>query len=380
MSPLLHRRSILLLLVLTLTGGLLVSKAQRPSVSLAGGSYASDEMMQSTLEADTTSLVRVPESDRVRAYINEYRDEITKDPSHYDSMEISEKYYDLIGPERMLDVLEANPYCHAKAHNLGRLIYIKNNRNISKALAIAGTRCTEATFHGVLMQVFADLGGNPKHLSGSDFAKTALTFCDKPEVQKYLNEGSCVHAIGHALMFLADNDVHEGTQLCDVFPDRGRRYYCATGVFMQREKTVADQDAKVSTTYPCNQSDYPAACYRHKLRDVFPNKPDEARALCLSMPHGVDRQGCFHGLGFGFYKAMVEDPKRMTTLCSSDDTTDQKMCVEGAAGVMMLNLGESITAQICAEEASSTGTFCRGGMAVNNNGMNRDFDLYYVRR
>lgn len=318
--------------------------------------------------------------------IDEFRRETESDPFSYDSYEVSEYYYDILGPDVMLDVLEENPNCHLKAHNLGRLIYIRNERNLTKALEITGTRCTEAAFHGVLMQVFKDFGGNPDELSGEHvdekaFSDIAVQLCDREDIKNDIGIASCMHTVGHAFMFLVNNDIARGLQLCEAFPQNEHRYFCASGVFMQREKTVGRKDATVSARFPCDSFDHPAACYRYKLRDVFPSQNySDAQRLCTSLPNGPERNGCFHGLGFTYMYNVENNPRDLEAICTSDDDVDKRMCVEGAIARFRIYNEVAAAERICSVQPDPLRSWCDAVVPVENAfGIHGNIDLYYVR-
>lgn len=320
--------------------------------------------------------------------IREYKDVLRKNPLDYDNFDESEKFYNILGPELMLDIMEEeNLNCHSKAHNLGRLIYINNDRDFSKALWIAGKRCTEAAFHGVLMQIFEDIGLDPtklseNHVTSDEFAEIALSICDHETVRNgiEIDFGSCIHSVGHAIMFVVGHDIKSGLKLCDVFPDKARQYYCATGVFMEREKMMGREDAKISSRFPCDSFDHPAACYRYKLRDVFPLYDYQgALKLCQSLPHGPERNGCFHGMGFTYYLLTRKDPLVLRAICDSTDKTDQQMCAEGAAGRFTIYFGRDYSRQLCSLQSQPFRQWCEDGVVSHGFGMNKNIDMYYVR-
>ncbi len=316
--------------------------------------------------------------------IDIYRAEMQKNPNIYDSYKASEHYYDLLGPDIMLDVLEENPQCHLKSHNLGRLIYIKNNRELPKALSIAGSRCSYGAFHGILGQVLDDASGTTtaEHLTDDAFVKTALTFCDRDDVKKQAVEGACVHSIGHAFMLLFENDFDKALKQCGIFSARIRQYYCVTGVFMQREKTKGQEDASSSNRFPCDTYEHPAACYRYKLRDVFPISDYKgARNFCASLEHGAERNGCFHGLGFTYYLIALKKPSLLTNICSSDNETDRRMCVEGVAGRFEIFYNRESVLRVCESQPNDVRQWCEralfAGSGFGINSTSDNIDMYF---
>jgi hypothetical protein len=297
-----------------------------------------------------------------------------------------EKYYDSIGPETMLSVLNENKFCHEQAHNLGRAIY-DHTKNLAAATSICKTQCTGGCIHGVLMKVIAEdspakKGAPGDHASINDLTTSLrnklATMCENNAITRYTGTGDCYHAMGHALLTLAEYDVHEGLELCKIFSEKGNGpvYFCATGIFMERDLMHGEADKLISNVYPCDTSDYPAACFRYKLRHVFDLTTEYTAGaqFCLTLA-GNARSGCFHGLGFGAHKAVYRNENTINAICGLGSARDKKMCLEGVFG--KINVYDTKYAQtLCASYDTGDKAICTAASTMRNFSTKRDFTEY----
>jgi hypothetical protein len=300
-----------------------------------------------------------------------------------------EKNYDVYGPQAIRDAFQDVPYCHDAGHNFGRVVYDRSD-NFTDAVLICGASCTGGCIHGVLMQMFqerSDLVKKPsapgEHISLNDlkpgFQEDIKNICTSSStVTSFTGMGNCYHAVGHAFAALAELDIPSALNLCRVFEDVGvgAVYYCATGVYMEREVETGSYDAKISNTFPCDDSLFPAACFRYKFEQVFefPRDIEAAKSLCLSLS-GNEQEGCFHGLGLSSYKALDKDPSLINSVCGSGSAEDQRMCLEGAIGILKIYDPSKVNV-ICDKNWTGDRNMCQSAAKIFNFGMNRDFGPY----
>lgn len=306
------------------------------------------------------------------------------------SVEAFRSYYDIYGPNVMLDVLNENTSCHSQAHNLGRVIY-EHSQDLAASVLICQNKCSEGCIHGVFMGMFETEKNNlDTHKEGDDHVTTKdlspmlqskITHtCEKSEITRFMGVGNCYHAIGHAVASLANYDIPAALDLCNLFNDYGigAIYYCATGVYMERDVTLGkhDADMKGEPLYPCDTSVYPAACYRYKLRRIFslPREYKKAEDICLGLT-GSQRKGCFHGLGFGSQKLVYDDPKSLNVLCGGGDTEDKRMCIEGVFGLINV-YDKKRSLRACSFYTAGEKAVCFEASTIANFGMERDFERY----
>lgn len=292
-----------------------------------------------------------------------------------------ESRYDSLSPELMLDVLNENKQCHVEAHNLGRVIY-KHTHDLVSSLQICQNKCTEGCIHGALMALFnapQDAGDPSAQSLTPELQRTIAATCDNRSITRYTGVGNCYHALGHVIDALVEGDTSAAIGLCrSVFESvgPGATFFCATGVYMQEDLLFGGRDAKKDNRlYPCDDSLYPAACYRFKLYHLFtlPGEYASAAALCLSLS-GDQEAGCFNGLGTDGYWMIRDNPVSLNQLCGFGDATDKRMCVEGALG--LLNVYSPGTAQRACELYLGDAAMCDTAARLSNFSMNRDFQLY----
>jgi|GEM_PF-2143520 len=342
-----------------------------------------DEWMSPT----STEATQYDLATSTKALIKQFRESIQPYLSKRDAlvpMSVYEKDYATYGPDIMIDALNRDRFCHAQAHNLGRVIYAHVG-NLADSLAICESKCTDGCIHGVLMGMFhAPISADDptvQEITPALSAQIADT-CTNPDIIQYTGIGNCYHAIGHVLASLVDEEVPQALSLCkSIFGAKygeGAVYYCATGVYMQ-QSIASSEDTLASSTRQlaqCTSNLYPAACYRYNLHTAFnlPSEYQKATAFCLSLA-GSQQQGCFHGLGFGAYKMVYQNPASLNVLCGTGTDIDKQMCIEGALGLISTS-DKGFANSACELYTEGDRTMCMKAATIQNFGMNRDFDLY----
>lgn len=333
-------------------------------------------------ESELSSLDRVATKPVAEGKDVESFRAIDKKYSPHIPFQIISDFYDRIGPQTMLDLISQNQACHVKGHNVGRVIFAKTN-SLDASMQICGYRCSNGCFHGILMEMFKDQNkdSSDKHLSLEVLKNELKTFCDKKTVKDYIIKGNCTHGLGHVVAFLADYDIKKALSYCDLFQEAGLIYYCATGLYMEREQLMAEDDLKKSLFYPCDSDNFPAACFRYRIRISLADKfsHQDMALKCLEIKDQRQKQGCFHGLGFGYYKLIEEDPKKLMAVCGGGNTDDQRMCIEGAVGILSI-ANEDRAIEACSQTFGQARQACIKALKIGNFGMDRDFKLYYYKR
>lgn len=202
------------------------------------------------------------------------------------------KFYDIIGFDAIFNILEERGFCHNKGHNVGRIVYTRNNGSLLESLRICGHRCTNACFHGALMQ----------HMDNTQSAFSYFsTLCDgsgelsKTVVEEYFSVGTCYHAVGHAVMSSSSYDPFAAISSCKSIGDRLKAYFCAHGAFHEYYLGQQGNTAATALLYPCDlTNDFPAACYRtcFLYKTFFRDKGFRPMAeICLAMEDRRQRLG-----------------------------------------------------------------------------------------
>ncbi len=295
---------------------------------------------------------------------------------------VYQRFYPTLGLDALKEILNEDEYCHAEAHSLGRLLYKETGRDLSYALSLSEETCASGLFHGALMEAFGDIHQlHGARLDAPEIRDFAINFCEDPKERPAdVVKGDCIHAIGHAIAYLADYDLSSSLALCNAFPDVGGRYYCATGLYMQALESASDSPVRNEAPSVCGRNDYPAACYRYALRIPFKTDPKNILAYCDALPHGTERNGCFHGAGKILGNTINDTPSLLSTFCASANLTDRRMCVEGAVGHTASFEGQASTsAHICTTQKEPWRGWCEHATEVRNFGMERDFSTYAVQ-
>ncbi|HEV8578089.1 MAG TPA: hypothetical protein VGX68_03320 [Thermoanaerobaculia bacterium] len=276
--------------------------------------------------------------------------------------QVYREYLETLGTPGILDALEAlNPYCHNEAHELGRAVF-SQRKDLGRALAECGSRCSSGCLHGVLKEAF----GN----STMEEIKPRLpSVCTQGAMADIQRPGNCAHGMGHALMLILGNDVEKAIAGCAGFGDDAMAYYCVTGVYMELFDHAGEWAAKeTGPFYPCDvYTRFPAACYRYQAPRMLKRLGDRTKVaeLCRTLP-AAQRLGCFHGFGFANLYAVSQQPDLISSLCPETPAEEQTVCLEGAieslaafnpvrASFLCLSLKDR-AAEIC-KAAAQEGTY-----------------------
>lgn len=323
-----------------------------------------------------------------KKYINSFKEKAEKTEDIFNiPIPTIEKYYDIIGPSAMLDVVEEDPLCHDKGHNIGRVIFYRT-KSFEKSLNICGSRCDGGCFHGVVEELIKTFAKSKKKNIDDDSLlkypefKIFLNDLCQDDYRRYAKIGSCYHAIGHALMFLSGYNISKANNFCHLLKEekgKGGVYYCSTGVYMEYQHAFGIDDLRSNRgAYPCNESvDFPAACYRYRLQFLYRSLDNvsQAKEHCLSLDEHK-RLGCFHGLGFAFYGAVMKNPSLLPAICGAGNLNDQRMCIDSAIGpITPRSLRKAKEA--CTYLSGAAKAYCVEAVSNGNFGMNKPFDLYY---
>ena len=288
---------------------------------------------------------------------------------------IYERHVPQIGVNGILDVLEESP-CHSQAHAVGKIIYARLGA-LGEAIHLAGDRCTNAVFHGILMEAFT---AGSEHLNLLRLEDDIDRVC-RPEVISTQKVGNCAHGIGHAVMSLSRYDVDRAVEACKRLERPQLQYYCATGAFMEYDGVHGGEDVKRSLHYPCDlQADFPAACYRYKMSRTVGEVVargggiDTVAAECLPLER-QQRLGCFHGLGLAFLRDVLDSPALIKVVCGFGDGDDRRMCIEGAIE-KLADLDESAARRACEHVAAEDRSICAAAAAEKMYRLDKDFSLY----
>ncbi len=304
-------------------------------------------------------------------------------------VDIFEKFYDTLGPERMLAILDERPYCHSEAHNLGSLMY-ERTKDMPGSILRCQSKCSVGCAHGVLLGLVAEereksgLKGDPRAEDLTPALRTKIAgLCDNPDVTRFTGQGSCYHALGHAYAYFTGNEVLETLKLCKTLSKKGDGavFHCSIGAYMERSTEYGPVDVKAdaSRLYPCTVGDFPSACYRYRIPLLFQRKsdPEKIAAFCMTLTQ-PDRGACFHALGLSDYQLAVVEPEAINRVCGAGTMSDKRMCLDGALG-QTIAFGLDINESLCDAYAGMTKSECMKS-DVSTFNLRRDYSAYMVTR
>ncbi len=227
-----------------------------------------------------------------------------------------------------------NANCHEAMHAIGRSAFHEFG-SIAEAYARADYSCWGGYLHGVV-----EASMSRKKLSDLS-AETLRTMCDsvKTAGETSFMHFSCVHGIGHALMYIGHNDLPNILLRCDDLGDEWESRQCANGAFM--ENTLADSDHP-SHFQPKDDLNFPCSVVRDKDKDVcyqvqskfildhFKWNFSKAFNFCSTLSTERFRSLCAQGLGAGVSVYTAYDPKAIYGICSGSDGNLPDECLYGA--------------------------------------------------
>lgn len=196
--------------------------------------------------------------------------------------------------------------CHTLSHYLGQYEY-QRLKSVRKVYASTDELCSGGIYHGTIEGYFMEKGiffdGTPEmdEIMRQEINKV----CGHESEYSRTNEfGNCIHGLGHALMYVTNNDLVRALKLCDHVESVGYREACYTGALMQNYNSANDKDhpsiyVKANDPmYPCYilEKRYQSSCYSYGVLTNFQFDAGKAIALCESVPLDYSRE-CFKTYG-----------------------------------------------------------------------------------
>ncbi len=203
--------------------------------------------------------------------------------------------------DEVMSVIERNIHdanifktCHQITHEFGRIEYEKS-KNIREVLGRSNHVCYEGYFHGAAEAYFLDQNISLQ-VTDERFKNSIPNVCG--QIKNYLNSDlymSCLHGLGHALMYVTLNEVPLALLLCDELATTSSREGCYSGIFMENRTNEFSVDHPTiyirasEPDYPCTilESKYLDTCYGYQAVRVYINSSfsfTEAVKFCQSAP------------------------------------------------------------------------------------------------
>lgn len=242
--------------------------------------------------------------------------------------------------------------CHEMAHFLGRTQY-SQIKDVGKALSDCLPICFSGCYHGVLEQYLIDKNLSFDNQYDSRLAKEVPGLCGKREgyEQRELYN-QCLHGLGHALMFLTDNELPKSLKLCDELKSAADNLnkmsdgeWCYSGAFMENSTSSTNKDhpskylSRVDPMYPCNILDekYLDMCYALQsfyFADFVNYDWRKTFQLCQKVPY-LYQATCFRSIGQNLV-GFTQDLNLIKTNCGlTQEVETEKYCIQGV--ILALN-------------------------------------------
>jgi len=247
----------------------------------------------------------------------------------------TEDIIDALAP--LEDVREVFARCHELTHYIARNDY-KDTKSISDSYSTCTSVCWGGCYHGVMEQYF-DEKDIPLYTSDtSKISREIVNACGKQEDHKISREYfECLHGIGHAMMFITNEDLPYSLSLCDNLKENQDREACYGGAFMESSSSSTSHPSRFikddDPMYPCNILDekYLETCYMYqsshfaKISNYDWVKVGELCEL-VSEPY---QEGCFTIIGSNQVGSYMDTEKFIETCSSFEETDNRNSCNRG---------------------------------------------------
>ena len=122
--------------------------------------------------------------------------------------------------------------CHEETHYLSREEYQKK-KNIRDVFASCNHSCLGGCFHGAVEGYFIEKNIAIGSEDDSEVSGEIPQICgQQKDYEKTQQHTECLHGLGHAVMFLTENDLIRSLKLCDNLKTKSEQELCFTGAFM----------------------------------------------------------------------------------------------------------------------------------------------------
>ncbi|OGZ44905.1 MAG: hypothetical protein A2756_03470 [Candidatus Ryanbacteria bacterium RIFCSPHIGHO2_01_FULL_48_27] len=273
----------------------------------------------------------------------------------------------------IFDRHEAEPLffdnCHEVAHFLGQEAY-RRMRSVSQIFAQSSRACLGGAFHGAVEGYFMERAMLPGMVSDAVMGQEIANLCgEKKTYTRPQDFIECNHGMGHALMFLAEDDLLRALHLCDYLPNTEQRQLCFTGALMANFTGAQSKDHPAKyfraddPLYPCPilSDEYQEMCYTYGVLSLHQEDYEKAVAICRLVPEHY-QDACFKT--YGRDRTMItSDAATITRQCSIiGSPIFERDCVNAAAFNLVIRFGmETVYAfNLCALQSGASAGGCYG--------------------
>lgn len=231
--------------------------------------------------------------------------------------------------------------CHTLVHHLGEEV-IKRAYTLEEIFTHAKSFCSYGYTHGILAAM-------SKNKIEHGIVKEGTDAC-----QRYSGR-SCLHGLGHALIYMTDYDLRKALHLCDTYSAGLVPGPCYDGIFMEYSLSslspnhaLSPQEIQNPLTI-CNaiEEQYRLRCYWRsvpirllKFPRITPVQPSTVADVGKEIvPHM--RPAFWYGIGKQVDALTGGNAKDIFSFCAQLPLEAHQGCLEGAAGNMVVVDGGS---------------------------------------
>lgn len=272
-------------------------------------------------------------------------------------------------------------YCHLLAHNISAREASKDLSHWKDVIARSPQGlCGNGGLHGAFQERFRD---EPWTGETEDIIRELSGVCDPRDAWNptFLERSSCMHGLGHLLMFATAADIRQSVELCGVFGTGGDgfRRTCIDGAFMQIFQPVEPEDESLVADVVRDLGSREEFCAGFTsiartscLKESWPLDPDsilsgrELSGLCAPLLSEPDEyRYCASGLVYVSFGRIGYNAAHMMQLCADTPPEFKNICVARTASRFIetdwKNIPEALG--VCAAADSETKESCYAELA-----------------
>ncbi len=269
-------------------------------------------------------------------------------------------------------------YCHVLGHNLSAKETAKDPSRWKDVVARSPSGvCSNGAIHGAFQERFRSESlpeGNydtfKEELRGACDARGSWS-------PTGLEQGSCIHALGHLSMYVTAADIRASLSLCDeiAYPRNGydMRQLCYDGAFMQIFQPLEPDDfaliegkeqtkTTVLTFCASFEAPYRVSCVSESaafFREEMRKDPDALLGHCALLPEGQERSRCKNALVHYIVPQLNLDVDRVVSYCQEFPEKERSICFANAAARFIeVDWNNSSEALSVCERAGSAAESC----------------------
>ena len=266
---------------------------------------------------------------------------------------------------------EINSGCHQLAHVIGRTA-AANGASLGELFSKGDPFCWSGYYHGAVE-------GTLRGRTLADLTPAVLdaTCASIPNTTDYFDFYNCRHGLGHALMFVSNNDLPGSLARCGELATPANAHICANAVFMENViSTTRDHKTKYLSSdpyYPCDIVDgqWKKDCYLVQTSHMFAlvgGDTGRVFALCAALPEAEFRPDCRESIGRDISQNTNYDAIETATLChKADDPAAERSCITGAVrNFMAYHRGTKEAEALCGLFPANSQVMCKAEISLQS--------------